>query len=100
MFKHLLTILLTAPILFGNQTNQLYADKCAKCHGEKGEKKALGSSRAIGGWERTAVEEALLAYRGNRRNQTGRGVIMRGVASQLSEAEIKALASYIATLKQ
>jgi len=71
---------------------------CAGCHGAKGEKKALGKSQAIGGWDAKKVEDALNGYKAGTYGGAMKGV-MAGQAAKLDEAKIKALAEYISTLK-
>ena len=71
---------------------------CSGCHGAKGEKKALGMSKVIGGWEASKVEEALKGYKAGTYGGAMKGV-MQGQAAKLDDAKIKALAGYISTLK-
>jgi len=75
----------------------LYAT-CAGCHGQKGEKKALGASQIIGGWDAKKVEDALNGYKAGTYGGAMKGV-MAGQVAKLDEAKIKALAEYISTLK-
>jgi cytochrome c553 len=76
----------------------LYLSNCKSCHGERGQKKALGASRLIGGWEAIRTEAALNGFKegtyGGKMKAT-----MESRVKKLSTAEIKALAKYIATLK-
>ncbi len=71
---------------------------CAGCHGAKAEKKALGASKVIAGWDANKVEEALKGYKAGTYGGAMKGV-MQGQAAKLNEAQIKALAKYISTLK-
>ena len=73
--------------------------KCAGCHGQKAEKKALGKSDAIGGWDAAKVETALKGYKAGTRNVHGMGGVMKGQVAAFSDADIKAVAAYISTLK-
>ena len=73
--------------------------KCAGCHGQKGEKKALGKSDVIGGWDAAKVEEALKGYKAGTRNVHTMGGLMKGQVAAFSDADIKAVATYISTLK-
>ena len=73
--------------------------KCAGCHGQNGEKKALGKSNPIKGWEAAKVEEALKGYKAGTLNTHGMGGVMKGQVAAMSDEDIKALAAYIATLK-
>ena len=71
---------------------------CGGCHGQKGEKKALGTSQVIGGWDVAKTEEALKGYKAGTYGGAMKGV-MQGQAAKLDDAKIKALAEYISTLK-
>ena len=71
---------------------------CAGCHGQKGEKKALGMSQVIGGWDAAKTENALKGYKAGTYGGAMKGV-MQGQAAKLDDAKIKALAQYISTLK-
>ena len=73
--------------------------KCAGCHGQKGEKKALGKSDVIGGWDAAKTEEALKGYKAGTRNVHTMGGLMKGQVAAFSDADIKAVAAYISTLK-
>ena len=72
--------------------------KCAGCHGQKAEKKALGKSQAIGGWEATKIETALNGYKAGTYGGAMKG-LMKGQVASLDEVKIKELAEYISTLK-
>jgi len=67
---------------------------CAGCHGQKGEKKALGKSAAIQGW---SVEKTVAAMNGYKDGSYGGPMkgVMKGQAARLSDADIKALAETI-----
>jgi cytochrome c553 len=71
---------------------------CAGCHGLKGEKKALGQSQVIGGWDTQKTINALNGYKAGTYGGAMKGV-MAGQVAKLDEAKIKALAEYISTLK-
>ncbi|MRI83938.1 MAG: cytochrome C [Nitratiruptor sp.] len=73
--------------------------KCAGCHGAKGEKKALGKSAPIAGWDKAKLVEALKGYKAGTRNVYGMGMLMKGQVASLSDADIEALAEYISKLK-
>jgi cytochrome c553 len=76
---------------------KLYAT-CAGCHGAKGEKKALGQSQIIAGWDTQKTIDALNGYKAGTYGKAMKGV-MAGQVAKLDEAKIKALAEYISTLK-
>ncbi len=73
--------------------------KCAGCHGAKAEKKALGKSEVIAGWDAAKTEEALKGYKAGTRNVHGMGGLMKGQVASYSDADIKAVAEYIHGLK-
>jgi len=73
--------------------------KCAACHGAKGEKAALGKSEVIAGWKSDKVLDALKGYKAGTRNTKGMGALMKGQTAALSDADMKALADHIAGLK-
>jgi len=71
---------------------------CAGCHGQKAEKKALGQSHIIAGWDAKKIEDALHGYKAGTYGGAMKGV-MQGQVAKLDDAKIKALAEYISTLK-
>jgi len=76
----------------------LYA-KCAGCHGQNGEKAALGKSAVIKGQDAAKTVEQLNGYKAGTLNQHGMGALMNGQVKAMSEADIKAVSDYIAGLK-
>lgn len=74
----------------------LYA-KCSGCHGANGEKKALGKSAVIKGWE---VQKTIDALNGYKNGSYGGAMksLMKGQVTKLSADETKAIAEYISTL--
>ena len=72
--------------------------RCTACHGTNAEKKALGKSAIIQGWEANKTITALKGYKDGTYGGAMKGV-MKGQVSHLSDAEIKAVATYIETLK-
>jgi cytochrome c len=96
--KTLLAILGLTMMLSAAEASALY-NKCASCHGQKGEKKALGKSEIITGWKSDKTLDALKGYKEGKRNTKGMGALMKGQVATLSDADMKALADYIATLK-
>ncbi len=95
----------TLGLLLVGATSLLMADgaalfkKCAGCHGAKAEKKALGKSEVIAGWDAAKIEEALKGYKAGTRNVHGMGGLMKGQVASYSDADIKAVAEYIHGLK-
>ena len=73
--------------------------KCAGCHGQHGEKHALGKSAVIGGMDVAQIEADLKGYKAGTLNKHGMGMLMKGQVAALSDADIKALAEYIHGLR-
>lgn len=72
--------------------------KCVGCHGAKAEKKALGKSQVIQGWEASKIAEALHGYKDGSYGGPMKG-LMKGQVAPMSDADIEAVAAYIAGLK-
>ena len=70
---------------------------CAGCHGQNGEKKALGKSAIIKGWDVAKTEAALKGYKDGSYGGAMKGV-MKGQVARLSDADIKAIAEQISKL--
>lgn len=96
--KTLLALLGLSVMLSAADGGALY-QKCAACHGLKGEKAALGKSEVIAGWSSAKTIEALKGYKAGTRNTKGMGALMKGQSAALSDADMKALADHIAKLK-
>jgi len=71
--------------------------KCVGCHGSHGERKALGKSQLIQGWEVSRVVEALNGYKDGSYGSSMKGV-MKSQIAKLSDEEIEAVAEYISKL--
>jgi len=72
--------------------------KCVACHGANAEKKALGASQVIAGWDAAKVEAALKGYKDGSYGGAMKGV-MKGQIAPYSDADIAAVAGYVSTLK-
>jgi cytochrome c553 len=96
--KMLLAILGLSVMLSATDGSALY-QKCAACHGLKGEKAALGKSEVIAGWNVAKTLEALKGYKAGTRNTKGMGALMKGQIATLSDGDMKILADHIAGLK-
>lgn len=71
---------------------------CAACHGPTGAGNPAANFPALSGQHATYIKNQLYAFRkGERANDAGK--MMRGVAGKMSDAEIEAVAEYIAGLK-
>ncbi|AXH08998.1 cytochrome C [Malaciobacter halophilus] len=71
---------------------------CASCHGQNAEKKALGKSQVIAGWDEAKTIKALQGYKDGSYGGAMKGV-MKGQVARLSDADIKDLAKKIASFK-
>lgn len=96
--KTLLAVWGLSVMLSAAEGGALY-QKCAVCHGAKGEKAALGKSEVIAGWKADKTLDALKGYKAGTRNTKGMGAIMKGQTATLSEGDMKTLGEYIAGLK-
>jgi cytochrome c553 len=70
--------------------------KCAGCHGVNAEKAALGKSKIIKGWDAEKIVASLQGYKDGTYGGAMKGV-MKGQVASMSEADMKALAEYIAS---
>jgi cytochrome c553 len=75
---------------------RVLAMSCLNCHGPGG--KSLGEIPSIAGKTEEFVKNALVEFRDGKRAGT-KGTIMPRLAKGYSDAEIDALAKYVATLK-
>ena len=71
----------------------LYAN-CGSCHGQKGEKSALGKSQVIAGWDKQRIIDSLNGYKDGSYGGVMKN-IMTGQVNTKTEAEIEALADLI-----
>jgi len=75
----------------------LFGQKCASCHGAKAEKAALNKSQIIAQFSEAQVKEALKGYQAGTYGKEMKA-LMQGQAKALDDAQIDALAKYIANL--
>ncbi len=71
---------------------------CAGCHGADFSKPALGKSQVVKGWDAAKIEASLKGYKDGTYGGPMKGV-MAGQVKNLSEADIKDIASQIAAIK-
>jgi len=76
----------------------LYA-KCAGCHGNDGKMKALGKSNPIAGMAAGTLTADIKGYKAGTLNKYGLGSLMKTQVAGMSEEDIVALSTYIASLK-
>jgi len=90
------TTSITAPKKQNSNAKELFT-KCAGCHGNKAQNKALGVSQVIAGWNVKKIEDALKGYKAGTYGGAMKAV-MQGQVSSLSDSDIKVLAEYISKL--
>ncbi len=71
---------------------------CAACHGPDGKTLALGKGAVIAGQPKADLLDKMNAYKAGTRDITGNGMLMKGQMAALSDADMEALADYIASL--
>ena len=72
--------------------------KCSACHGASGEKKALGKSAVIKGWEAEKTVAALKGYKAGTYGGPMKG-LMKGQVMSLDDAQIEDIAKYLEAQK-
>jgi len=72
--------------------------KCAGCHGQHGEKKAMGKSKVINTFSSEEVVSALKGYKAGTYGGAMKG-LMKGQVANLDDKQIESLGAYISTLK-
>jgi len=68
--------------------------KCASCHGQQGEKPALGKSKIIKDMTKDQITAALKGYKDGSYGGASKA-LMKGQASSLDDAKISAIAAHI-----
>ncbi len=68
--------------------------KCAACHGQQGEKAALGKSKIIKDMTKAEIETALKGYKDGSYGGSSKA-LMKGQAASLNDAQIKTIAAHI-----
>jgi cytochrome c553 len=72
--------------------------KCSGCHGASGEKKALGKSAIIKGWEIDKTIKILKGYKDGTYGGAMKGV-MKGQVANLDDKKIEEIAKFIESKK-
>ena len=72
--------------------------KCIACHGVTAEKKALGKSAVIKGWESSKTIAALKGYKAGTYGGSMKA-IMKGQVASLNDTQIESVAKFIQTQK-
>ncbi len=73
--------------------------KCAGCHGQTAEKKALGKSKVVNKMSEADIVIALNGYKDGSYGGAMKG-LMKGQVAALNKTQIDELAKYIAGLKK
>ncbi len=81
----------------GSEGGQLYAAKgCAACHGPNGRKTTMSVYPKIAGQGSAYLVAQMKDIKSGKRNN-GQSMIMKGIIAQVSDAEMKAIADWLAT---
>lgn len=101
--KFVMTLIAAAAVMASGSAladgAKLYAEKtCTACHGAKGDKPLMPDYPKIAGQNAKYVEKQMMDIKSGAR-ANGNSAAMKGVMEIVSEADIKELAKYIATLK-
>ena len=78
---------------------RIYAVKCAGCHGQNGDRAALGKSAIITGQDAGLTIEQLTQYKEGKLDKKGMGGLMKGQVASLDEDDIKSISEYISEMK-
>lgn len=96
MMKYLLSFMVSIPLVYGASAGmKVYGQTCVECHGADGKEVSI-AGKAIAG------SSGALAKLTGYKNGTYGGdqkVVMQGNVAALSDADIKAVAEYVDTLK-
>jgi len=88
--------LLTGTMLFASSGASLYKKNCKSCHGAKGEKKALGKSKAIRGMSVATIEKDMHEYATGKRKTTSLVKKMKkDFIKKRSKEDLRAVSKYI-----
>jgi cytochrome c553 len=90
------TALIVGTLSLMGADGKALTQKCVGCHGVDFSKKALGRSDVVKGWSAAKIESALKAYKTTTESDE---LIMKAQIGNYTEAQIKAVAKYIAGLK-
>ena len=91
----LIIALFSITVVSASQSATELFQKCAVCHGEHGEKHSLNVTKYIAGMDEDDLVDILQEYKEKTRNKYGLGTMMQGQAANLTEEDMKTLATYI-----
>ncbi len=98
MKKALALLSLSCAIAYAAPDGKALFKQCAICHGEQAQKRSLDVSAVIAGMDAKEIVKTLKSYQSGELNQYGFGQMMQGQATRLTEAEMQAVAVYVASL--
>ena len=87
----------TEAVASGPDGKALYA-KCAGCHGADGGTKPMGKDSVLKGQSEADLVTKMAGYKAGTLNAHGMGALMKGQVSAFSDADIKAVATYVSGL--
>jgi cytochrome c553 len=87
----------TEAVASGPDGKALYA-KCVGCHGANGSTKPMGKDSVLKGQSAADLEIKMAGYKSGTLNAHGMGALMKGQVSGFSDADIKAVATYVSGL--
>ena len=99
MKKALLTLAFAGAALLAADGKSTYDTSCKSCHGADATQKALGKSAPLKGMKAADIETSLKGYKAGTLNKNGMGAAMKGIAEKLSDADMKAVADYVVSIK-
>jgi len=94
MKKSLFFFVFSNILLFASTPVELY-QKCYACHGEKGNRSALGVSQKINGKSKEILIKEITDYKNGKINKYGKGNFMKYQVNHLTEKEIEILSTFI-----
>jgi len=97
--KNILVILCFVSLGIASANSSIYANKCASCHGAKGEATAYNKTKPIAGQEASLTYQQLNGYKNGSLNMYGFGSIMKNMVNGLDDGSMKELSVYISKLK-
>ncbi len=88
----LIALLATTALMAGKPASY---NACIGCHGMQGEKNTMAPASKPNTMSKAAVVAALKGYKAGTLNKYGKGAIMRGFASRLTDAQMTEIANFI-----
>ena len=83
-------------LLFASSGSSLYKKECKSCHGEKGDKLAMGKSKVIKGMPFATIEKAMHDYAsGKRKSLSLIKKMKKDFVRKHSKEELHAVSQYI-----